>query len=107
MMTHWIPRMAQQMKDKHKVTEDVVQEDSRQPQMYAKDSLDRFGDDMCEHILSYLTLEDRFRCECVSKQWQRFIYTTVRHITITKKMMTKVMPYLVVLKKCPHPSIVF
>ncbi|CAG2102212.1 unnamed protein product [Medioppia subpectinata] len=45
-------------------------------QNYPKDSLDRFGDDMCEHILSYLTLEDRFRCECVSKQWRRLIYTT-------------------------------
>jgi hypothetical protein len=53
--------------------------------MYAKDSMDRFGDDMCEHILSYLSLEDRFRCECVSKQWQRLVYTTVRHITISRE----------------------
>ncbi|CAG2102809.1 unnamed protein product [Medioppia subpectinata] len=28
---------------------------------YAKDSMDRFGDDLCEVLLSYLSFEDRFR----------------------------------------------
>ncbi|CAG2165056.1 unnamed protein product [Oppiella nova] len=46
------------------------------PQVRGKDSLDRFGDDLCRLLLSYLPLEDRFRYECVSKQWQRLIYET-------------------------------
>jgi len=45
-------------------------------QIYAKDSLDRFGDDLCQHLLSFLSFEDRFRCECLSKQWQRVIHST-------------------------------
>src|ERR1700677_1214256 len=41
-----------------------------------RQSLDRFGDDLCEVLLSFLSLEDRFRCQCVSKQWQRVVYNT-------------------------------
>ncbi|CAG2166439.1 unnamed protein product [Oppiella nova] len=43
-------------------------------QIYSKDSLDRFGDDLCQHLLSYLSFEDRFTYECLSKQWQRVGY---------------------------------
>ncbi|CAG2180368.1 unnamed protein product, partial [Oppiella nova] len=111
--------MAQQMK--RIATEDMVQEDNEEvikdiPQMYAKDSLDRFGDDLCEHILSYLTLDDRFRCECMSKQWQRLVYTTVCHITINEELTAKmrgkknlcgenffdVSLIATIAKKCPH-----
>ena len=78
--------------------------------MYAKDSLDRFGDDMCEHILSYLTLNERIRCECVSQQWQRLVYSNVRHMTITANLMSlnesdgyfydkKI---VAIMKKCPN-----
>ena len=42
--------------------------------VYAKDSMDRFGDDLTELILSFFTLEDKFRLECVSKQWKRYIF---------------------------------
>ncbi|CAG2165252.1 unnamed protein product [Oppiella nova] len=45
---------------------------------YAKDSFDRFGDDLCEEMLSYLSLKDSFRYECLSKQWKRSVFTT-RH----------------------------
>ncbi|CAG2162579.1 unnamed protein product [Oppiella nova] len=89
---------------------DVVVHDNQMPQMYAKDSLDRFGDDMCEHILSYLTLEDRIRCECVSKQWQRLVYSNVRHITITAHLMSRNesdgyfydKKIVAIMKKCPN-----
>ena len=36
--------------------------------------MDRFGDDLTEKILQYLTFEDKIRLECVSKQWQRCVY---------------------------------
>ena len=41
---------------------------------FSADSFDRFGDDLTELILSYLTLEDKIRLQCVSKQWQRLIF---------------------------------
>ncbi|CAG2103002.1 unnamed protein product [Medioppia subpectinata] len=55
-------------------TTDDGNEDNKQRQIYAKNSMDRFGDDLCELLLSYLSFEDRFRCECVSKQFQRTIF---------------------------------
>ena len=42
--------------------------------VYLKNSFYRFGDDLTELILQYLTFEDKIRLECVSKQWQRIIY---------------------------------
>ena len=33
--------------------------------------MDRFGDDMCELLLSDLNFEEKVRLECVSKQWKR------------------------------------
>jgi len=41
---------------------------------YSRDSFDRFGDDLCELILSELLLIDKFRYESVCKQWQRLIF---------------------------------
>lgn len=35
---------------------------------------ERFCDDLCELILSYLSIEDKFRLESVSKQFQRCIF---------------------------------
>ncbi|CAG2103000.1 unnamed protein product [Medioppia subpectinata] len=45
----------------------------------------RFGDDLCEVLLSYLSFEDRFRCECVSTQWQRLIFTTQTTLDINTR----------------------
>ena len=45
-----------------------------QMKVYAKNSFDRFGDDLTELILQYLTFEDKVRLECVSKQWRRLVY---------------------------------
>ena len=36
--------------------------------------MDSFGDDLTELILSYLTLGDKVRLECVSKQWKRCVF---------------------------------
>ena len=43
-------------------------------EVYSFDSFDRFGDDLTELILSYLTFEDKVRLECVSKQWRRLVF---------------------------------
>ncbi len=37
-------------------------------------SLERFGDDLCEVLISYLSISDKIRLECVSKQWKSLIY---------------------------------
>ena len=42
--------------------------------VFAKDSMDRFGNDLTELILSFFTIEDTLRLECVSKQWKRYIF---------------------------------
>ena len=42
--------------------------------VYPKNCFDRFGDDLTELILQYLTFEDKLRLECVSKQWRRLVY---------------------------------
>ena len=47
---------------------------SSQMKVYLKDSMDRFGDDLTELILSYLIFEDKIRLECVSKQWKRCVF---------------------------------
>ena len=39
-----------------------------------KASFDRFGDDLSELIVSYLTIEDKFRFQCLSKQWRRIVF---------------------------------
>ncbi|CAG2108186.1 unnamed protein product [Medioppia subpectinata] len=86
--------MTQQMKHKKILTitiddsEDEGEDNVRQQtQMYAKNSMDRFGDDLCQLLLSYLLLEDRFRCECVSKQIQRTVFESVVDITLNEKLI--------------------
>jgi hypothetical protein len=41
---------------------------------YSKDSFDRFGDDLCQLLLSYLSISDKIRFECVSKQWKQLVF---------------------------------
>ena len=36
--------------------------------------MDRFGDDLTEEILQYMTFANKVRLECVSKQWKRCVF---------------------------------
>ena len=45
---------------------------NRQP--FPRDSFDRFGDDICEEILQYLTFADKIRLQCLSKQFSRTVF---------------------------------
>ncbi|CAG2113504.1 unnamed protein product [Medioppia subpectinata] len=77
--------MAKQMKHLKtslETTDDGNEDIKQQPQIYAKDSFDGFGDDLCGLIVSYLSFEDRFRLECVSKQFQRTVFGSVVNLTI-------------------------
>ncbi|CAG2100606.1 unnamed protein product [Medioppia subpectinata] len=62
--------------------DDTEDEDIQQPRIYAKNSFDRFGDDLFGLLLSYLSLYESFVCECVSKQFQRTVFESVVDITI-------------------------
>ena len=42
--------------------------------IYSRDSLDRYGDDLIELILSYIQFEDCFHFRCVSKQFNRLLF---------------------------------
>ncbi|CAG2103936.1 unnamed protein product [Medioppia subpectinata] len=81
--------MTQQMK--HKKTSLVTTDNGnkRQAQMYAKNSMDRFGDDMYGLMLSYFSIEDRFQCECVSKQFQRTVFRSVVDITLNDRIIKR------------------
>ena len=50
---------------------------------------ERICDDLCPHILQYLSLEDKLRLECVSKQFQRSIITSQRVISVDFKRNNK------------------
>ena len=63
-----IERVLQELKD------NWIEKKRVDNKVYAKDSMDRFGDDLTEEVLQYLTSEDKIRLECVSKQWQRCVY---------------------------------
>jgi hypothetical protein len=41
---------------------------------FNSNSFERFGDDLCELLLSYLSISDKIHFECVSKQWQRLVF---------------------------------
>ena len=43
--------------------------------VYERDSMERFGDDLTEEVLSYLWLRDKVVFEYVCKQWQRLIFS--------------------------------
>jgi hypothetical protein len=49
---------------------------------YSKDSFDRFGDDLCELLLSYLRVEQKLFYECVSKQWKTLIFNKQQKLSI-------------------------
>ncbi|XP_054161584.1 uncharacterized protein LOC128959615 [Oppia nitens] len=51
---------------------------------YIIDSMDRFGDDMMELILSYLSFNDKVTLESVSKQWQRVVYNTQTELVLNR-----------------------
>jgi hypothetical protein len=44
---------------------------------YERKSFDRFGDDFCELILSYLEIDDKIRLQFVNNQWRRCIFNRV------------------------------
>ena len=74
---------------------------------FAKDSMLRFGDDLTEEILQYLTFEDKIAIECVSKQLQRCIYQRqfVCDISDELKACKDSLKKLIIRKQYSEPSL--
>ena len=76
----------------------------------SSDSLDRFGDDLCELILRYLSLEDRFKYESVCRQWQRLVYNSqtlltdkcIQFLTINNNSCVHLKSFEYILIKCAN-----
>ena len=52
---------------------------------YSRDSIERFGDDLTELILSFMKFKDKTRLQFVSKQWQRCIFEKTCEVKIVKE----------------------
>ena len=62
-------------KNSHSFSDCLVNKFESKEDNYRRDSFDdRFCDDLCEDVLQYLSLEDKLRLECVSKQFQRTVF---------------------------------
>src|ERR1700685_2406198 len=48
-----------------------------------RESMDTLNDDCVRLVLSYLSLRDKFRLECVSKQWKRNMFLHIDRVKIT------------------------
>jgi hypothetical protein len=46
------------------------------------DSFDRFGDDLCQLLLSYLQIENKIEFEFVSIKWKRLIFNKQYNLEI-------------------------
>jgi len=46
----------------------------------SKESFDRISDNLCELLLSYLSISESVKFECVSKQWRSLIFNNQKKI---------------------------
>ncbi|XP_054155976.1 uncharacterized protein LOC128954422 [Oppia nitens] len=72
-----------------------------------RDSFDRFGDDLVELLLSSMktTIEDKFKLQLVSKQWQRLIFNGQTDIQIDlyyHNYSQTVKLFAAIILKCPN-----
>src|ERR1700712_5198955 len=63
---------------------------------------ERICDDLSEVILQYLPLEDRFRLECVSKQFRRTIFLSQRVLDLNMIDVYDIKEFEYLLKKFPN-----
>ncbi|XP_054155956.1 uncharacterized protein LOC128954403 isoform X2 [Oppia nitens] len=78
------------------------------------DSFDRFGDDLAELLLQYLSIDDKLRLQSVSKQWLALIFTGQTHLVLDEKLfkrmsfemtvknVKKLKLFETIVKKCPN-----
>ena len=57
--------------------------------IYARNSMERFGDDLTEEVLQYLWFTDKVKFECLSKQWQRLVFNKQTELDMNYKIFIK------------------
>jgi hypothetical protein len=62
----------------------IVTEMKNKNRNYSKDSFDRFSEDLSQLLLSYLSFEEKFNFECVSKQWKHSVFNKQQKLVIKK-----------------------
>ena len=74
--------------------------------IYSKDSFDRFGDDLTEVLLSYLTIDNCFDLRNVSKQWNRLIFNKQKFLRLDNNIdwtqTSNLRQLELTLKRCPN-----
>ena len=63
-------------------TENICEKSDDKSIVFEKSSFERFGDDLIELILSYLTISDAFSLECLSKQVQSLIFNKILNLDL-------------------------
>ncbi|XP_054155977.1 uncharacterized protein LOC128954423 [Oppia nitens] len=79
-----------------------------------KDSFDRFGDDLCQLLLTNLSIDDKLRLQSVSKQWLALIFNTETDLVFCRKLLDRmsldsirdyyqtIKLFQVIVRKCPN-----
>ncbi|CAG2112379.1 unnamed protein product, partial [Medioppia subpectinata] len=71
----------------HVITNNTREDNTQQAKNYPKNSMDRFGDELSQVLLSYLSFDDRFRYECVSKRFRKTVFKSVVDIDINDRFI--------------------
>ncbi|CAG2117240.1 unnamed protein product, partial [Medioppia subpectinata] len=74
----------------HVITNNTREDNTRQSKNYPKNSMDRFGDELSQVLVSYLSFDDRFRYECVSKRFRKTVFESVVDIDINDRFINLV-----------------
>ena len=96
-------RRIRQWKTKCQTSEEVMAKKTLRPN-YARDSMERFGDDLTEEVIQYLCFRDKVKFECLSKQWQRLVFNKQMEIDLNHKIFIKSKRLKSYLKKCRNIS---
>ena len=70
--------------------------------IYARDSMERFGDDLTEQVIQYLWFSDKVMFECLSKQWQRLVFNKQMEIDLNYNYFYRIVINLI---KCTDKSL--
>ena len=75
-------------------------------EIYSKDSFDRFGDDLTEVLLSYLSIKNCFDLRYVSKQWKSLIFNKQNFLRLDNNIdwtqTSNLRQLEITLKSCPN-----
>ena len=80
---------------KNSFSDRIINEFESNEDNYRRDSFgDRICDDLCEFLLQFLSLEDKIRLQCVSKQFQRTVFKRHYELYIPMRGLEKRKIYL-------------